>query len=110
MVVRALGIGSVAKMLGAIYGTFGLIAGGIISIVAMFGGAIASQDEMGAAGPLVGLLFGVGAIIILPIVYGLMGAVAGALAALLYNVFAGVVGGIELRVDSTAAVTHHVRE
>ena len=41
---------------------------------------------------------GVGAVIVFPILYGLMGFVATLIAAWLYNVAAGVVGGVEVDV------------
>jgi hypothetical protein len=44
-------------------------------------------------------MVGVGAIIVLPIFYGGLGFVGTLIAAWLYNVIAGVVGGIELDVQ-----------
>jgi hypothetical protein len=41
-------------------------------------------------------MFGVGAIIFLPLFYGVLGLIGGALGAALYNLFAGLFGGIEL--------------
>jgi len=41
-----------------------------------------------------GGIFGAGAIIILPILYGCFGALGGALTAVMYNVVAGMVGGL----------------
>ena len=43
-----------------------------------------------------GPVFGVGAIVVLPIIYGVLGLIGGAIAAALYNLFSGMVGGIEL--------------
>jgi hypothetical protein len=40
--------------------------------------------------------FGVGAVVILPIMYGVFGVLGGAVGAALYNVFAGMVGGVEV--------------
>ena len=97
MVVRKIGVMSLAKMLGAIYGAVGLLFGGILSLVAVVGGAAAIQQEGGEAGPLLGLLIGAGAILFMPLFYGLLGFLGGALAAVLYNIFAGITGGIELQ-------------
>ena len=44
-------------------------------------------------------MFGAGAIVILPILYGGLGFVATLIAAWVYNVVAGIVGGIELDVQ-----------
>lgn len=46
-----------------------------------------------------GLLFGVGSVIFLPIFYGVLGFVFGLLTALLYNLVARFVGGIEVEVE-----------
>jgi hypothetical protein len=43
-----------------------------------------------------GMLFGVGAIILFPIFYGVMGFLVGALGAFIYNLVSGFVGGLEL--------------
>ncbi|HSL84069.1 MAG TPA: hypothetical protein VLF66_14955, partial [Thermoanaerobaculia bacterium] len=58
-----------------------------------FGAAL--QDGTGIES-MFGLLFGVGAVVLLPIFYGLMGFLAGLLTAALYNLAARVVGGLEL--------------
>ena len=46
-----------------------------------------------------GVLFGVGAIVLLPIFYGLIGLVGGAIAAALYNLTARLIGGLELDLE-----------
>jgi len=103
MIIKRVGVLSVGKLFGALYGAIAVVIGAIISLVSMFGGAMAAvsgQGGEGAAGALIGMIFGVGAVIILPIVYGGMAFVMGVISALLYNLFAGVVGGIEIEVDS----------
>jgi hypothetical protein len=45
-----------------------------------------------------GALFGVGSILLLPLFYGALGFIGGAISAFVYNLVAGVVGGIELEV------------
>jgi hypothetical protein len=44
-------------------------------------------------------MFGAGAIILLPLFYGMLGMVMGAIGAALYNLFAGMFGGIELETE-----------
>jgi hypothetical protein len=44
-------------------------------------------------------MVGIGAIIIFPILYGCIGFVATLVAAWLYNVVAGLVGGIEMEIQ-----------
>lgn len=46
-----------------------------------------------------GLMFGVGAIIILPLFYGVVGFVVSAIGAAVYNVIASVTGGIEVQLE-----------
>ncbi len=103
MIIRRLGVWSVARLYGGICGVIGLIAGLIFASAAMLGGfagaAGSSDTASGLAAGGLGALFGVGAIIILPILYGVMGIVAGALGAALYNLFAGMFGGIEVEVQ-----------
>ena len=92
MVIRRIGPMSCARISGTLYAVMGLILGAIFSLVALAGGFGAESPE--AAG--FAAVFGVAAIIILPFLYGGIGFIATFIAAWLYNVFAGVVGGIEL--------------
>jgi hypothetical protein len=46
-----------------------------------------------------GGFLGVGAVIFLPVCYGLLGAIGGALTAAMYNVVAGMVGGLSVETD-----------
>ena len=98
MIVRRVRPLSLGKMLGAMYVTLGLIAGLIISAVSVLGfaiGSVAAPDELGN---MAGLLFGVGAVVFIPLVYGTLGFIGGLIAALVYNLIAGVVGGVEIEV------------
>lgn len=99
MVVKSVGVVSVGKIYGAISGTFGLIAGGIFTLASLAGAAIGATagEEPGAA--FFGLVFGVGAIVILPLVYAVFGFIAGVVGALIYNVAAGFLGGVEIEVE-----------
>lgn len=65
------------------------------------GTSLADDPQTGA----LGILFGVGAIIILPIVYGLLGFVGGAIVAWIYNIAARLIGGIELEIKSPSVGT-----
>jgi len=94
MKVRRIGPLSLAKVSATLYGLIGLLIGGVVSLVSVVGGAMAGND----AGPL-GMLFGVAAVILLPIFYGCIGFVTSLIGATLYNVVAGWVGGIELEVE-----------
>ena len=101
MVIRHIGVWSVARLYGGISATLGLIFGAVIALASVAGGLAGMAAESGSGGipPVIGAVFGVGAVIFLPIMYGVMGVVAGAVGAALYNLFAGVFGGIELDIQ-----------
>src|SRR4030067_2628526 len=95
MILKKIGPFSLAKIGGIIYAVLGLLVGIFISMLAVLGG-FASSLTSESSSPIIGMFLGVGAIIILPIFYAILGFIIGAIVAWLYNVFAGVVGGIEL--------------
>jgi hypothetical protein len=95
MVIRRVGVWSAAKLYAAIMAAMGLFIGLMFAALSLVGAA-AGMDE--GAGAFAGL-FGVGAIIIAPIFYGVMGLIGGAIGALLYNLFAGMVGGLEVETE-----------
>jgi hypothetical protein len=97
MVVKRVVPLSAAKLMGVVYALVGFLVGGLISLFAIVGGAIgaASGDNQFA-----GMLFGAGAIVVLPIFYGALGFVMTLIGAALYNVVASMVGGVELDVQS----------
>ena len=101
MIVKRIGIGSAAKISGAMYGSMGLIFGFIFFVISLFGAGLASQLTEGSDGapPWLGALFGVGAIVLLPLLYGFLGLVIGAISAGLYNLFARLVGGLVVEVE-----------
>src|SRR5687768_13980548 len=95
VVVRKIGVLSAAKMYGAIAAAFGVLIGCVFAVAGMIGAGFAPEE--GSA--LIGAMFGVGAIVLLPLIYGVMGFISGALAAALYNVFASMVGGVSLELE-----------
>lgn len=100
MTVKRIGVLSLGRVMGTIYGGMGLLFGLIFSIVAILGTAFGTAfQEATGADALLGALFGVGAVILLPIFYGLMGFLAGLLMAALYNLAARFVGGLELELE-----------
>ena len=101
MVLRRIGVWSAARLYGGLCAVLGLLFGVIFALVALAGGMAGMASDGGAggaglvSGPF-GAIFGVGAIIALPLFYGVLGVIMGALTAVLYNLFAGLFGGIEL--------------
>jgi hypothetical protein len=100
--IRRFGVLSAGKIYGALCGLMGLIFGAFMSLFSVIGAGFAGASGAGDDAFL-GMLFGVGAIIILPIFYGVLGFVMGLISALLYNLIAGMVGGLEIDLDGAAA-------
>jgi hypothetical protein len=94
MTLKRIGVLSCGKVMGLLYAVFGLIAGLLLSVLSLLGVAIGAASGDGEAA--LGALFGVGAVILLPIVYGLLGFLAGMLVSALYNLAARFTGGLEL--------------
>ena len=92
MVLKSIGVASTGKMLGCLYAIMGLFIGIIFSVMSLAAGAAGGMK--GAAG--MEAMFGVGAVIALPLFYGVMGYITGIISAVTYNVVAGIVGGIEM--------------
>jgi serine/threonine protein kinase len=95
MVIKRFEPLSVGKVAGILYAAMGLIVGVIVSLAATMSG-LAGR---GALGVLTGGLVGIGAILVLPIFYGVLGFIVAVIAAWLYNLAAGFVGGIEIDVQ-----------
>ncbi len=96
--LRRLGVLSVAKLEAVIFAVVGLIEGIFFAIISA---SIASAA--GALGVATGLeiFTGLGllSIVIMPIAFGILGFIAGAIGAFLYNLIAGWVGGIEMEFE-----------
>src|SRR5690349_24642775 len=98
MVVRRISPLSFAKISGLFYGIIGFIGAAFFSLFMMAGSAIGASAS-GRSMPFIGA-FGAGlAIIILPVIYGLLGFVFGLIGAAVFNVIAGWTGGLELEVQ-----------
>jgi hypothetical protein len=76
------------------YAVLGLIAGVFCSLIALAGVSFAPHAHMPFA-PAIGLF----AVIVCPIVYGVIGGILTAISALLYNLAASWVGGVEVELN-----------
>jgi hypothetical protein len=102
MVLKRVGVLSAAKISGTLYAAMGLIFGLIFALIGMASAGMVAmlQQQQGAAvQSWLGPMFGVGALVFFPILYGVFGFVCGAISAVLYNVFSGLVGGLELELS-----------
>lgn len=96
--VSRIGVLSLAKVLAVTYAFLGLFFGGLLTLFSVMGAAV-GRAAGGDSGGFATMLFGVGAVVILPIVYGCLGFIGGLITAPVYNLVAKVVGGIELELS-----------
>ena len=89
--LRKVGVMSVGMFGGAAGVITGLFAGAVLFVITMVGFGAGGGQNVG--GPLAGGAF---MIVFLPIFYGICGFIGGALNALIYNIVAGMSGGIEM--------------
>ncbi len=101
MVIRHIGVGSAAKIGGLLYAVGGLFVGLFFAAISLVGGAgaMTAGGDGNPMAPMLGMMFGAGALIFAPILYGIMGVVIGAVTAAIYNLAAGLIGGLELDVQ-----------
>ena len=86
--IRRFGVGQTAKVIGVLYALMGLVLVPIVLIVSMY-----SPNKPA---------FGTGFALVLPIMYGVLGFIFTAIGCAIYNVVAGLVGGIEVELDGGA--------
>jgi hypothetical protein len=91
--IRRMGAMQMAKTLGALY----LLLGLIIGVPLMFFMSTFAKTQPGLPSYWNGL--GITTIILIPVIYGVCGFIAGLLIAALYNVVAGLTGGIAIELE-----------
>lgn len=89
--IRALSLG---KVMGLIYGMMGLLFGVIMSVAVILGSTFGATGD----NKVVGIIFGVGAAIFVPVIYGVMGFVSGVVSGWLYNIAVRWTGGLEVEI------------
>ena len=92
MVIKRVGVLRLAIFQSALMAAFGLFAALLVLMFSTMLGAHTQQAGVFGA-------MGIAAVIIFPIMYGVIGFIAGAIGGALYNLVAGVVGGIEIEVE-----------
>ena len=95
MVLKSVGILSAGKIMGVLGAIGGLIGGAMMAIFSLIGGALQHQAA-GNNAAMPAAFVGVAAVIFLPIIYGIFGFIAGLLYAVVYNVAASIIGGLEI--------------
>ena len=96
MVIRRVNPISAAKISGMVGVMLGVLIGACLSLVFMVAGSAAAATSDSRGGPFFGMLFGAGAIVILPIIYGVFMFVMGLIYAAIFNLASKWVGGLEL--------------
>jgi len=86
MIIRRIDPMSFAKIFAVIYAVMGMIGGIFFAVI-------------GSAIPGMGSSFGLGAIILFPILYGVIGFIVTAIMAWIYNLVAGWVGGVRIETE-----------
>ena len=100
--VKRVGVFSLAKMYAVTMAAFGVIIGVIYGLIfmivggAMMAGGGRDAGTAGASGLVVGLIM----MVAIPVFYGILGFIAGALGGVIYNIASGFVGGIELELEN----------
>jgi hypothetical protein len=92
-IIKSVGVLSVAKILGLVYACMGLIFAPFFLLISTLG-SLVGQNKTPFGG-----IFGIAFALFMPIFYGLIGFIFGAIGALLYNLFAKLVGGFELELE-----------
>jgi hypothetical protein len=97
--LKRIGPGSAFKVGLIVYGLLGLVIGAFVSLFALVLGGAMSAAGGSSSMPMFGAFMGVGAIIFIPICYGLAGGIGNAIGAVIYNLAAGWVGGLEVDIN-----------
>ena len=98
--LKRIGPGSAFKVGLVTYAIVGLIVGICMALVSMVAGSLGSlAGGEGEGVRAFGFGLGVGAIVVFPIAYAIIGGIAAAIAAVIYNLVAGWVGGLEVEIN-----------
>lgn len=100
MILRRIRVGSAAKVIGTMYAVLGLLVGLCLALISMVSSGFLAGAESEGLPSWFGAAFGVGAIVVLPILYGVIGLLLGAIGSAVYNLVAGMVGGLQLELQS----------
>ena len=96
--LRHVGVASVAKTLAVLYAGLGLLVALAAWIVLVAAPHVGDAVNFTGSRTLLDTAGGAGLFIVIPLGYGVLGLVIGGVAAWLYNIVAGVTGGVELEI------------
>lgn len=95
-VVKRVAPASLGKMVGGVYALIGLVMA-VLAVPFLL--LAAALDPTGSEMAWLGLGTGLAMVLVMPIMYGLLGLIGGALVAVVYNMLARPLGGIELQLE-----------
>ncbi|OYX21859.1 MAG: hypothetical protein B7Z16_05530 [Algoriphagus sp. 32-45-6] len=99
-VIKKIDVGSAAKVYGLTLGILGFVIGIIYALIFSSISSLVG-DEI----PISGAGLGVAMLIFIPIVYGIIGVVFGAIGAVIYNFVAAKFGGLEIEISNLHSTT-----
>jgi hypothetical protein len=102
MTLRRIGVWSAARISLVLGAVVGLLVGATMSAVILLSMLTTWTPSSGPLLSFGNAWFGVSAVVLVPILYGATGLVGGAVAALLYNLSARLVGGLALEFEGRA--------
>lgn len=97
MELKRIGPLSTGKVLGIMSFVLGLVVG-LIFVVFSLATSAFFGDVFGDSST-ISMMFGFGSILIMPFIYGVLGFIQGLIGAWLYNLIAGLLGGIQLELQ-----------
>lgn len=92
--IKSVDVYSSAKISAAIYAFMGFIVGAIVTLT-----SLVSSAAIGGRTGVIGALFGIAAVVLFPICYGILGFICGAMGTAVYNLAAKWVGGVEIELS-----------
>ena len=101
MVIRQIGVVSLAKLMAVMYAGIGLLIGVLYALFLLVGGGVMLASGHEGSGIGGGMMMGMGlvAIVAAPIFYGILGFIGGLISAFFFNLAAKYAGGLELEVS-----------
>ena len=97
--VKRIGPASAFKLGVVMYAFVGLFIGVIVACVSLVAGSLGSLASEASGARALGFGMGVGAIIVFPILYGIIGGIGAVIGAAIYNLVAGWIGGLEVDIS-----------
>jgi len=95
--IKRVGAVSLGKILGIMYGFMGLVFGGIITLFSFLAVTVFSPEASSIKG--VPIFFGTGAIVFVPLFYGVLGFIIGIFSGWVYNLATRLVGGLDIEFE-----------